>query len=227
MHVPLYVDVRGWRILVFGAGSVGVRRAELFLEAGASRIVMAAKEFSEKAVRLAEKDRRVELVKLVLPGMEDEFEKLAREADLVVIASSSPQANRVATAIARRTSRLVNNATSAGDGNVVIPFRATLYGGGVHIAVTSLGATGIAARRVLEKIIECLEGDRELETLYRVMARLKEYMKKHIPSAKDRVPLYFEIERDPVFAEHVRRGREKEAYERGLEIICTRIGGCH
>ncbi len=223
MHIPLYVDVKGWTILVFGGGSVGARRAKLFLEAGAGKVVVASKEFGEEITRLSEEDRRVVLVKLSLPGMEEEFRRLAREADLVVIASSSPEANRVAARIALEEARLVNNATSALEGNIVVPFRATFYNG-IHVAVTSLGETGVAARRVLEKIRSCLEGDVELETLYRVMSRLKKVLKEFVREPKQRLSLYFEIERDPVFQRHVASGREKEAFERGLEIIYTRLG---
>jgi len=219
LFIPLYVDVEGWRILVFGGGSVGLRRARMFLEAGAREVVVASKEFSRELVELANRDERIRLVEVVLPGMEEEFGELVDRADLVVIASSSKEANKIAVEIASRKGKLVNNATSAREGNTIVPFRSSFFNGEIHVAVTSLGRSGVAARRVLEKIEKCIKQDRELETLARVMARLKDYLKENIESPKQRLPIYFEIEKDPLFTKLVSEGREEEAYERGLEII--------
>ncbi|MCE4603061.1 MAG: hypothetical protein F7B18_07750 [Desulfurococcales archaeon] len=217
-HLPLYIDVEGKRVTIFGGGLVGERRARLFLEHGA-QVVVAAERFSRGLEDLASRGR-VELVKLKIPGDEELARSLIRRSWLVVLAMSSVEANRIVAGIAMDEEVMVNNATSALEGDVIIPFRARVWEG-IHLASTSLGEAGIAARRALEEAARYLESRKDLQALYHAMKTVKRIMKQEIPDPKRRFKLYFEIAEDPGFREAIERGDQGTAVERALKIIRT------
>jgi len=161
---------------------------------------IASMDFSDVVKELASKDPRVKLVRLKVPEDLEVLRGLVRESNLVVVASSDPEANKVVARLSLEAGKLVNNATDARRGNVIVPFKATLYGG-IHVAVTSLGEAGVAARRVLERIVETLARDVELETLYKVMSKVKRRLKREIKDPKARIKLYFAIANDELFRE--------------------------
>ncbi len=223
-YIPLYIDVEGLKVVVFGGGSVGYRRAKLFLEGGA-RVVIASKDFSDEVIKLAENNSNLQLVRVDANVDSRVVEGLVREADMVVIAMNDLKASRRVATIAMEMGKLVNNATDAGMGNIIVPFHAEVNG--LYVAVTSLGKTGIAARRALEKIKAVLANDTELLALYNAMSRIKVFMKKTIKDPKDRLKLYFEIEDDVEFKRLVEAGDVEGAYRRGVELIMKHASKGH
>jgi precorrin-2 dehydrogenase/sirohydrochlorin ferrochelatase len=156
--------------------------------------------------------------------VEENLVKAIEWADLVVIATGNESIDDRAATIALSLGKLVNNGTNAQKGNIIVPFRGiTSYG--LRIAVTSLGVSGIGARVARDRILDYLEKDGYVRTLYNVMARVKTYLKSRIPDPKERIPLYFKVEDDSDFQRLVESSREEEAYERALEIIEEHIHG--
>ncbi len=215
MKIPLYVEMNGRRILVVGGGSVGARRALKFLEAGA-RVTVVSLEFHEKLVEEASSNPRLKLVRADASD-EEILEKMIGGSDIVVVATDNPIINKHTVEIARRLGRLVNNATDAGNTDIIVPFEVEAYG--LRVAVTSEGRSGIAARTAATRIKQMLEADRELRTLFTAMEKAKKYLKKRISKAKERIPVYFEIEADPEFKRHVARLDSESAWRRAKEII--------
>ncbi len=214
-HIPLFINVKGKRVAVFGGGSVGERRARMFAEAGAD-VVVAAEEFSDGLRRMASKGL-VKLVELKLPEGLGEAKRIIEWSWLVVVALGDQEAARLVAEEALRAGKLVNNAVDAGMGDVVVPFRATVWGD-MQLAVTSLGRSGIAARTALEEAVRCLESREDLRRLYEALKAVKSELKARVPDAGERIKLYFEIAGDARFRELAVAGRLREALERALEI---------
>ncbi len=211
-YIPLYVNPSGLKVLVIGGGSVGARRALMFRDAGA-KVVVVASEFSEVLLGAS----GVELRKLTLPEELDILEKLIDESNIVVIALSDVGlAERIAS-MALAKGKLVNNAVDHRKGNVIVPFSSNIAGLG--IAVTSFGATGLAARLALEKIVKLLREDPEVNAAYRAMSRLKNIIRSTVEDPKIRMRIYNAIHDDEEFRSHIRRGEWRLAYLRGLKII--------
>ena len=210
-YIPLFINPSGLRVLVVGGGSVGTRRALMFRRAGA-RVIVVAKEFSKELL-----DSDVELREVRLPEDFPVLEKFIEESDLVVIALSDEQlAGRIAK-IALAKGKLVNNAVNHREGNVIVPFAATVLGLGV--AITSFGVTGLAARIALEKIVKLIEEDREVNAAIKAMGKLKVIIRSKVADPRDRMKLYDIIHGDSEFREYLRRGDWVSAYLRGLKII--------
>ncbi|MDM7274930.1 MAG: bifunctional precorrin-2 dehydrogenase/sirohydrochlorin ferrochelatase [Thermoprotei archaeon] len=210
--IPLYVDPSRFKVLIVGGGSVGTRRAFLFRNAGA-QVTVVAKEFSGELL----KAEGVKLVRLDLPGDLEALEKLIRENDIIVIAVGDERIAEIVAGKALELGKLVNNAVNHRIGNVIVPFRASV--GGLEVAVTSKGATGLAARIVLDKIVKLLEEDVEVKAVYEAMSKLKKLIRESIPDPNLRMRLYKEIGEDGKFRGYVSRGDSVSAYKRGLEII--------
>ena len=214
--IPLYLRLEGRRASVFGGGRVAERRARLL--AGAGMVVdVYSLEFTPGLRGLERRGlarlHRVDLGLLPRGGIAG----LARGSLIAVAATSSEPVNRRILEEARAAGALVNYPPLGVAGDVIVPFRgSTSYG--LQVAVTSLGASGIAARRALERVLAALEGDDYIRGLYLVMSRFKEWLRSVEPSPRRRVPLYFAVDEDPLFQRLVEEGRLGEALERAKRL---------
>lgn len=142
---PLYIDLTGRRVLVYGGGAVAARRVSALALFG-PEITVVAPEIAP-AIRALPEVRRVE----------DVFEPEAMPAaDLVLAATNDPAVNREIVALCRQRGVLVNDASDqslcdfhfpavAVRGDVVVGVNA---GGGDHGLVKRLAA---AIRELLER----------------------------------------------------------------------------
>ncbi len=192
-RLPLWVEMSGRRVLVVGGGRVGTRRALMFRGAGAE-VTVVGLGFSGELVERARGDPGLRLVEMDARD-EARLEELVKWADIVVVATPSSEVNDLAWRLARRHRRWVNDATDASRTEIVVPYRLSLLGGALEVAVTTEGRSGVVARHAKDKIRRCLEGDRELETLYEAMWRIKPVLKALIPDGRRRFPVYFEAEK--------------------------------
>ena len=217
MYIPLYIDIEGMRIAVIGGGNVGTRRAKYLSSKGAN-VVVYSKDFSPEL-----RDLEASGI-LELKYIDDDTapEDLARELNgkysLIVIATNDLRFNSKLSDLLRKNNVFINNATKASTGNVVFPFHSEVYDGGLKLAITSLGKTGIASRTALEHCISYLENNEYLRNLYNVMSLFKEILVECISDPKKRVPLYFKVDSDRGFHELVRKGFLQEALARALEV---------
>jgi len=136
MFHPLFIDLKGKKILIIGAGSVGTKRALALLKHGAE-VTVVSKTFSKKI-----EGSKAVLIKgdavQVLPSLRGFF--------LVVIASDERKANQFVSRKARKEGVLVNRTDKYRKGDVVFPMTAKIKG---HtMAYTTLGENP----RLLKKI---------------------------------------------------------------------------
>ena len=216
--IPLYINPSNLRVSVLGGGRLGTRRALHFYRAGA-QVRVYSLEFSDELVRA--RCERLELLEADL-SCEEALRAAIEWADLVVIATGNRWVDSRASKLALSMRKLVNNGVDALSGNIIVPFSGeTSYG--LRFAVTSLGATGVAARQARDMVFEVLENNVYIRTLYKVMARLKRWLKSNIPNAKERLPLYFIVEEDEEFIKLVGEGREEEAFKRAITVVREKL----
>ncbi|WP_048061709.1 precorrin-2 dehydrogenase/sirohydrochlorin ferrochelatase family protein [Hyperthermus butylicus] len=223
MRVPLWIEMNGLRVLVVGGGGVGSRRAAWFLKAGAEVRVLSL-EFRDELVAEAARNPKLSLIKLDASD-EKQVEEHVKWADIVVIATDNPVVNEIAWRLARRHRKLVNDATNADRTMIVVPYIGEVYNGGLKIAVTSEGLTGVAARHARDKIIECLESDTELRTLFEVMWRVKKVLKSLVAEAKKRIPVYFEVEDELMRHRDVLKRGDLEAAASIAAEVLAKVAG--
>ncbi|MEB3788197.1 MAG: bifunctional precorrin-2 dehydrogenase/sirohydrochlorin ferrochelatase [Desulfurococcales archaeon] len=213
-YTPFYIDLSGKKAVVIGGGSIGGHRARLYSEAGA-RVVIMAEELGKEASELVSQGKAI-FIKARLPGDMAKVEDELQDAFIVTIALPDEELAKSIASLAKSRGVLVNSAVDARLGDVIIPFQADA--GGLRVAVTSLGATGLAARIATEKIKNLLDNDLELRTIYEATARLKKCLKARVPSSRLRMPVYFAVIDDREFREYAMRGDLERALDRARSI---------
>jgi precorrin-2 dehydrogenase/sirohydrochlorin ferrochelatase len=221
VRVPLWVEASSLRVLVIGGGGVGTRRALWFHRAGA-RVRVVSLDFTQQLVEEARKSKRLELVKLDARD-EAKLEPHVAWSSIVVITVPDSSVRDRVWRLAKRYGCLVNDAVDASRTEVVVPFVAEVYDGGLKIAVTSEGLTGIAARHARDRVVKCLESDNELRTLFEVMWRVKLAAKKLCSDVKARIQLYFDIER-MLFSKNLLKRGIREALTEAAKLLAQRLG---
>lgn len=216
--IPLYINPRGLKVVVFGGGSVATRRARMFAESGAVVNVYSL-DFSRELFELDEKG----VLSITRMNLEDaDIESLIDEATIVVVAVDSRSlAERIA-AVAKAKGVLVNNAVEAVKGNTIIPYRG-VASYGLHVASTSLGKTGVGARRALERLMDVLERDPYYKTIFNAMAKVKKYLKENVGDPKVRFKANLAADADREVHRLAERGLEEEAYKRALSAALKAV----
>ena len=126
--IPLFLDLSESRVLVFGAGEVGVRKARHFTSA--ARMTIVAEDISPEIFSFS----NASIKQLAISDMEPEdLEKLIGRHDIVIAALSDEKENKRLCAIAKAAGKLYNNAT--GEGDIRIP--SVVSGAEYQIAVTT------------------------------------------------------------------------------------------
>ena len=208
LRIPLYIDLTNRNVIVIGGGKVGERRALKFLEAGA-KVKVVANKFTERLLELA-KEGKIEILE---KDLNDDIEiiKIVKDADLVVIATNSKLINDRVFEIANALGKLVNDATNANRSHVHVPFEGSVDG--LRFAVTSEGASGVAAHIALYIIEECLKRNKILPLINEFARRFKEWVKSTIEDPRVRFQSYWYVMLDPEVFSLIRSSRIEEALE--------------
>lgn len=219
MRLPLYIEFQGKKVAVIGGGGVGTLRAKKFLEAGAD-VTVFSHEFSDELVELS-KHGGVKLIRTSIEKMD--FDKLASEFNLIVIAVGTKDFNNRVIEAAAKHKTMVNLANDAKMTEVVVPFE----GGkdGIRFAVTTEGKSGVVARKVRDLFQKALEEQDELIYFLNAMDYLKNYMKVSGIPVNLRMKLYSIVSSDEKFLEFVREGRVDEARKLAEEIVEDYVSG--
>ncbi|SDF64976.1 precorrin-2 dehydrogenase / sirohydrochlorin ferrochelatase [Halorubrum xinjiangense] len=169
---PLYHDLSGETVVVFGGGAVGSRKARGFDEA--ARVVVVSPEFDERLVSLAEEagdgesgsDEPIELVRAApdADAVADWIERL--DPALAVAATDDAAVNAAVEAAALDRGKLVNRTDVSGGrdpGSVVVP--ATIEDDPVTVALSTGGTSPALAKALRERIEAEIEGAGEMAAL--------------------------------------------------------------
>ncbi|HXW98405.1 MAG TPA: bifunctional precorrin-2 dehydrogenase/sirohydrochlorin ferrochelatase [Methanomicrobiales archaeon] len=198
--LPLVLDLTGRKVVIFGGGPVGARKAAFFL--GESRVIVASRSFGKEL-----RGMDVERVEMDLgTASDDEIAGLLEGAFLAVAAVGDVSLNTRILSLCRRSGILCNSAT--GDpGDVIIP---SVWKGQSHaVAVTTFGRSPAMARYIREKMALDADG---IDLMIELQARAREALKDTEPDQEKRSATLWAILHDPAAWEAVSRG-EAAAWE--------------
>ena len=198
------LDLSGRKIVIFGGGSVGERKAELFC--GCADTVVVSLEFSERLQELGASGQ-VRLFRLDLSTATDsELREIISGAFLVIPATSSFELNRKITDIAGESDILINQVDALG--SVVIP--SVIKRGDLMIGISTLGhspAVSKYTRRQIEGVITPAYSD-----MIRLQDELRTYLKLNVKEQRKRKALLWKV----LESETVWNGFS-ESYEKAAE----------
>lgn len=211
--LPLMLDLSGRKVVIFGGGSVGERKAELF--SGCADTLVASLEFSQRLYEL-EASGKVRLIRLdLLAASDSEIRELISGAFIVIPATSNFELNQKITAIAKESDILINQVDALG--SVVIP--SVIKRGDLVIGISTLGhspAVSKYTRRQIEGVITP-----EYSDMIRLQDELRNYLKQHVPEQKQRKAILWKV----LESEAVRNGFS-ESYEKAAERAYEIISDC-
>ena len=183
--LPLMLDLSGKRIVIFGGGSVGERKAELF--SGCANTVVISLEFSRRLHEL-EASGQVKLIKLDLLAASDlELTELISGAFLVIPATSNFELNRKITDLAQESDILINQVDALG--SVVVP--SVIKRGDLVIGISTLGhspAVSKYTRKQIESIITPVYSD-----MIRLQDELRAYLKEQVAGQNKRKEILWKV----------------------------------
>ncbi len=211
--IPLGHDFSGRRVLVFGGGAVGARKARRF--AREADVVVVGPEFAadiEGVERVRETPTPADV-----PALFDRFDPA-----LVVAATDDPAVNDAVEAAARDRNVLVNRADESGGrdpGSVVVP--ATVRDDPVTVALTTGGSVPALAKHLRERVEAEIAGAGTVAT---VAADLRaELDARDLPAETRRDALRAAVRDEAVWAA-ARDGDEaavRERAERAIEAVLS------
>ncbi len=198
------LDLSGRKIVIFGGGSVGERKAELFCDCADTIVV--SLDFSERLHELGASGQ-VKLLRLDLSAASDsELKEIISGAFLVIPATSSSELNRKITDIAGESDILINQVDALG--NVVIP--SVIKRGDLVIGISTLGhspAVSKYTRKQIEGVITPAYSD-----MIRLQDELRTYLKMNVKDQRKRKALLWKVlESEMVW------NRFSESYEKAAE----------
>ena len=178
--LPLFLDLGQKLIVIFGGGSVGERKARLFLDYGRVRVV--SKDFTSGLLELKND------LELVATDLSRGFEKYLAGAFIAIPATNDSELNRKIEREASKQGVLINKVDGVGD--VVVP--SIIRKGSIAIAITTEvpGLTKYLRLR-LEEDLTC-----NYEEMAKLLAEIRPELKRLIPHQKDRARIIWKILED-------------------------------
>ena len=182
--IPLFVDLTGRRIVIFGGGDVAARKARYF--AREAKVTVVSRSFSEKF-----SDIPVETVKGDLSATSDrEIGALVAGAFLAVGALPDPGLNNRIGDICRKQGVLFNNADGE-TGDVMVP--SVTRGEHYTLAISTGGNSPAVSRFIRER----LEADfPALDAMIGLQADVREWLRACEPSQVKRNAILWAILND-------------------------------
>ncbi|MGA9188811.1 MAG: bifunctional precorrin-2 dehydrogenase/sirohydrochlorin ferrochelatase [Methanosarcina sp.] len=211
--LPLMLDLSGRKIIIFGGGSVGERKAELF--SGCADTLVVSLEFSQRLQEL-EASGQVRLFRVdLLAASDSQLRELISGAFIVIPATSSFELNRKITLVARESDILINQVDALG--SVVIP--SVIKRGDLVIGISTLGhspAVSKYTRRQIEGLITPAYSD-----MIRLQDELRTYLKQYVAEQRKRKELLWKVlENEAVW------NGFSESYEKAEERAYAIISDC-
>ncbi len=207
------LDLSGRKIVIFGGGSVGERKAELFC--GCADTLVVSLEFSRRLQEL-DSSGQVRLIKLdLLAASDSELREIISGAFIVIPATSSFELNQKITLLAQKSDILINQVDALG--NAVIP--SVIKRGDLVIGISTLGHSP-AVSKFTRKQIESLITP-AYSNMIRLQDELRSYLKQHVTEQRKRKELLWKV----LESETVWEGFS-ESYEKAAETAYAIILDC-
>lgn len=205
--IPLFVDLSGKRVVIFGGGTVAARKAIYFLQEADVWVV--SRSFSRQLMALPA--RRIILD--VTATTDTRLSEIISGAFIVVAALSDKSLNDHIGDLCKRNGILFNNADGK-MGDLIIP--SVSSGKRYTIAITTLGKSPAVSRFIRENLDERFV---LLDSMIELQDNLRTDLKKIRPSQTERRSILGKVIRDPEVWDALSRSQkegEKTAREKYL-----------
>jgi precorrin-2 dehydrogenase / sirohydrochlorin ferrochelatase len=196
-YLPLFLDFSCKRVVIFGGGAVGERKAKYFLPAD---VVVVSPAFTE-CLEAMGADGIVRLDRRAVK--KEDVAGLIEGAFLVVAATGDLALNDEIAGIAESSDILANNAT--GESATIVP--SMIRRGDVMVAI-STGGRSPALSKYIRLRLEASLGD-DIEKMASLQETLREHLKKTVAGQKRREEILWAVLDDPAVWGALEESQEK------------------
>ena len=192
------LDLSAKRILIFGAGAVGVRKARHFT---GCRMTIVSRSISPDVFALPQ----TSLKQMDVADFgDDDLGKLIEKHDIIIAALSDAEQNDRIIRLAKTAGKWYNCATSD-DASFLIP--STVTGEEYTIAVSTSGRAPAVPRFIREDLEERYQG---LDNMIRLLAALREQLRETVPDQSRRAEILRAVLRDEQIRQRCRESRDAD-----------------
>ncbi|WMW24410.1 bifunctional precorrin-2 dehydrogenase/sirohydrochlorin ferrochelatase [Methanolobus sediminis] len=201
--LPLLIDMSDKKVVIFGSGSVGERKANLFSEY--AKVTVVSRSFNDVFFKLEEK-YGIKLIKADAGKLTDEeINDIIRDAFLVIPATNDRSINERIVILSKPFGILTNEVDAIGD--VTVP--AVIKRGGLTISISTTGSSPAFSRFTRQQVEKIITP--EFADMIKIQDEMRTYLKGEVPDQKDRKEILWDI----LESEDVWEGL-KESYEKGF-----------
>ena len=195
--IPLMVDLSGRRVLIFGGGMVGARKARFF--SPEADVTVISRSFSDECDVLPVRKRELDLSRMADIGIA----RLVEGSFIVIAATSDEALNDRIGKICQEKGILFNNA--AGEtGDLLIP--SVFKGEHYLLAISTKGESPAISRFLREYIQASLP---QIDRMVVLQTRLREALQDKVPDTDTRRMILWEVLNDPTIWEALGKGEEE------------------
>lgn len=216
-YMPLFLDISSQKIVIFGGGSVGQRKATLF--SSFADVTVISEDFTENILALYESNK-IDIVQInVREISSDMIRSYLEGAFLVIPATNDQELNLKIHLIASDMDTFVNSVDSKGD--VIIP--SVIKRGPVTVGISTLGHSPALSKYTRIKLEHTITP--EYGEMAYLQDELRTELKKHIADQSLRRQILWEVlDRREVW-DAFEESYEK-AYNIAYDIMLEHIGKC-
>ncbi|SFM14431.1 precorrin-2 dehydrogenase/sirohydrochlorin ferrochelatase family protein [Methanolobus profundi] len=203
--LPLLIDMSDKKVVIFGSGSVGERKANLFSEY--SSVTVVSRSFSDTFFEL-ERKNHITLIEADAGKLtDDDVNKIIEDAFLVIPATNDRTINERIVELSKAFNILTNEVDAIGD--VTVP--AVIKRGDLTISISTTGSSPAFSRFTRQQVEKIITP--EFADMIRIQGEMRPYLKKEVPNQRDRKDILWDI----LESKEVWDGLE-ESYEKGFKI---------
>lgn len=195
--LPLMIDLSGKKVLIFGGGLVGVRKARFF--APEADVTIVSRSFSPGCDELGVKKQQADLAKV----SDRELDGMLDGAFIAVAATPDEELNgRIAKAC--RKKRILLNRAEGEPGDLLIP---SIISGEHYLLAISTGGESPAMARFLREYIQ--SSLPSVDRMIALQARLRDALKKRIPDEDSRKMMLWNVLNDTEIWDALAKSEER------------------
>jgi len=207
--LPLMLDLEGKKVVIFGGGGVGERKASLFCDH--ADVAVISREFTPELnhLSLAGKIRIIKVKDLT----EQEIRQYMENALIVIPATNDAALNENIALLAHESGKLVDRVDEPGD--VVVP--SVIRRGDIVIGISTLGMSPALSRYIRMRLEEVITP--EFALMSQLQHEVREMLKTQVADQKRRREILWSIINDSDVWSAL-----GESYEKAYKVASKHIG---
>ena len=206
--LPLMVEMKNRKVVIFGGGQVGERKANLFSRYAPTTVV--SRSFTSGLCEL--EDQGVNLINTTGTLSDEEILGYIKDVFLVIPTTSDQEVNIRIAELAHQSGSLVNSVDGLED--IAVP--SIIEKGDITIAISTKGASPALSKYMRKKIEETISP--EFEDMARILKDIRPKLIQQVPKQEDRSRILWTILEDSDVWEAL-----PESYDKALEIALNHL----